>query len=136
MSHDIVNITRSVHNGSMTDSNELAEARTDWAEDRTILANERTFAGWMRTGMASLAVAVGLKAVFGDFDPTWAAKAVSTIFVITAVYIFWAAQDTASKTLKRLEDHHANAQPDLRMKTLALIFSVASVAVGAILWML
>ncbi|MDF1729557.1 MAG: DUF202 domain-containing protein, partial [Sulfitobacter sp.] len=44
--------------------NELAEDRTDWAEDRTILANERTFAGWMRTGMASLAVAIGLKAVY------------------------------------------------------------------------
>ncbi len=120
----------------MSSDNELAEDRTNWAEDRTILANERTFAGWMRTGMASLAVAVGLKAVFGDFDPTWAAKSVSSIFVIAAVYIFWAAHDTATKTLKRLEDHHANAQPNARMKTLAVIFSIASVAVGAILWML
>lgn len=136
MSHRIVNATRRVHNGCMTNNNDLAEDRTDWAEDRTILANERTFAGWMRTGMASLAVAVGLKAVFGDFEPTWAAKAVATIFVIAAVYIFWAAHDTATKTLERLEDHHANAQPNTRMKTLAVIFSVASVAVGGILWML
>tara|TARA_R110002049_G_scaffold44333_3_gene129910 strand:+ start:159046 stop:159408 length:363 start_codon:yes stop_codon:yes gene_type:complete len=120
----------------MTDKNDLAESRTNWAEDRTILANERTFAGWMRTGMAALAVAVGLKAVFGDFEPTWAAKAVASIFVVAAVYIFWAAHDTATKTLERLEDHHANAQPNSRMKTLAVIFSAASVAVGAILWML
>ena len=120
----------------MSSDNELAEDRTDWAEDRTILANERTFAGWMRTGMASLAVAVGLKAVFGDFDPTWAAKLVATIFVIAAVYIFWAAHDAASQTLERLTDHHANAQPNARMKTLAVIFSFASVAVGGILWML
>ncbi|HBR36988.1 MAG TPA: DUF202 domain-containing protein [Sulfitobacter pontiacus] len=120
----------------MNKSNELAENRTDWAEDRTILANERTFAGWMRTGMASLAVAIGLKAVFGDFDPTWAAKAVATIFVVAAVYIFWAAHDAATKTLDRLNDHHANAQPNARMKTLAVIFSFASVAVGGILWML
>lgn len=27
----------------------LAEKRTDWAEDRTVQANERTYAGWMRT---------------------------------------------------------------------------------------
>jgi putative membrane protein len=120
----------------MPDNNELAEDRTNWAEDRTILANERTFAGWMRTGMASLAVAIGLKAVFGEFDPTWAAKAVSTIFICAAVYIFWAAHDTATKTLDRLTDHHANAQPNRRMRTLAVIFSVASVAVGGILWML
>jgi hypothetical protein len=39
------------------DKTELAEERTDWAEDRTILASERTFAGWVRTGLASLAVA-------------------------------------------------------------------------------
>lgn len=120
----------------MTQNKELAENRTDWAEDRTVLANERTFAGWMRTGMASLAVAVGLKAVFGDFDPTWAAKGVATIFVCAAIYIFWAAHDTATKTLERLEDHHANAQPNSRMKALALIFSGASIAVGIILWML
>ena len=31
---------------------ELAESRTDFAEDRTVLANERTFAGWLRTGYA------------------------------------------------------------------------------------
>ena len=120
----------------MTDSNKLAENRTDWAEDRTILANERTFAGWMRTGMASLAVAVGLKAVFGDFDPTWAAKGIATIFVITAIYIFWAAQDSACATLSRLDDNEAHAQPTRRMKALALIFACGSIAVGGILWML
>ena len=120
----------------MSNSNKLAENRTDWAEDRTILANERTFAGWMRTGMASLAVAVGLKAVFGAFDPTWAAKSVATVFVITAVYIFWAAQDAACATLHRLNDNEAHAQPARRMKTLALIFACGSIAVGGILWML
>ncbi|KIN74031.1 DUF202 domain-containing protein [Sulfitobacter guttiformis] len=120
----------------MSHNNDLAEDRTNWAEDRTILANERTFAGWMRTGMASLAVAIGLKAVFGEFDPTWAAKSVATIFVIAAIYIFWAAHDTATKTLERLEDHHANAQSNARMKVLALVFSGASFAVGVILWML
>jgi putative membrane protein len=120
----------------MSNSNKLAENRTDWAEDRTILANERTFAGWMRTGMASLAVAVGLKAVFGDFDPTWAAKGVASIFVATAVYIFWAAQESACATLSRLDDNQAYAQPSRRMKTLALIFAGGSIAVGGILWML
>ena len=136
MSYTIVSRTRPAHNSSMSHSNKLAEDRIDWAEDRTILANERTFAGLMRTGMASLAVAIGLTAAFGDFDPTWAAKGVATIFVIAAVYIFWATHDTATKTLQRLEDHHANAQPNARMKTVAVIFSAASVAVGGILWML
>ena len=120
----------------MSDGNKLAEDRTDWAEDRTILANERTFAGWMRTGMASLALAVGLKAVFGDFDPTWLAKAVASIFVLVAIYIFWAAQDSAVKTFVRLDDHKAHAQPAKRMKLLSGIFAFASVCVGGVLWTL
>ncbi len=128
--------THPTHNGSMSSNNDLAEDRTDWAEDRTILANERTFAGWMRTGMASLAVAIGLRAVFGEFEPTWAAKAVATAFVVAAVYIFWAAHSSATKTLSRLKDHHAHAQPNRRMRIMALIFSASSVAVGGILWML
>ena len=120
----------------MSNSNELAEDRTDWAEDRTILANERTFAGWMRTGMASLALAVGLKALFGEFEPTWLAKAVASVFVCVAVYIFWAAQDSAVKTCVRLQDHKAYAQPVRRMKLLATIFGFAAFCVGALLWAL
>ena len=69
----------------MSSSNELAQDRTDWAEDRTIQANERTFAGWMRTGMGALGVAIALRAVFGEFDPTWAAKAVASIFILLAI---------------------------------------------------
>ena len=114
----------------MSNSNKLAKDRTDWAEDRTILANERTFAGWMRTAFAAIGIG------FGAFEPTWVAKAVATIFVLTAVYIFWAAQDSACATLQRLDDNEAHAQPARRMKTLALIFACGSIAVGGILWML
>lgn len=120
----------------MTDKTDLAENRTDWAEDRTILANERTFAGWMRTGMAAVAVAIGLRAVFREFEPTWVAKSVSTIFIIAALYVYWAAQASAAETQKRLHDHHANAQPNARLKILAVILAIASAGVGVILWML
>ncbi|MDF3381505.1 MULTISPECIES: YidH family protein [unclassified Sulfitobacter] len=120
----------------MSDKNDLAEDRTDWAEDRTILANERTFAGWMRTGMAAVAVAIGLRAVFGEFEPTWVAKAVASVFILAALYVYWAAQASAAKTQRRLSDHHANAQPNSRMKVLAILLAFASAGVGVILWML
>lgn len=118
----------------MSKSNELAQDRTDWAEDRTVQANERTFAGWMRTGMGALGVAIGLRAVFGEFEPTWLAKSVASIFVVLAIYIFWAAQDAACQTLDRLEDHDAKAQPRRRMRLLAGVFAIGSIAIGAILW--
>ncbi len=115
---------------------EWAESRTDWAEDRTSLANERTFAGWMRTGMAALAVGVGLKAVFGAFDPTWMAKSVATIFVATAVLIFVAAAAQSRKTQKRINPHDAESQSHQRMAVLAGLMSIGSICTGAILWWL
>ena len=113
-----------------------AEDRTDWAEDRTVLANERTFAGWMRTGMAALAIAIGLRAVFGPFEPTWAAKAVASAFILIAIFIFWAARRQACKTIERMESHEANAQPTRVMTILAAVLSLSSAGVGVILWLL
>ncbi|MDW4497240.1 DUF202 domain-containing protein [Sulfitobacter sp. D35] len=114
----------------------MAEDRTDWAEDRTILANERTFAGWMRTGMASLAVALGLKAVFGDFEPTWAAKLVAQVFVLVALLIFWAAWRKSIETQKRMNEHDAKAQPSRSLTVIAVTLCFGAVATGAVLWLL
>ncbi|EYD72587.1 DUF202 domain-containing protein [Limimaricola hongkongensis] len=115
---------------------EWAEDRTDWAEDRTLLANERTFAGWMRTGMAALGVAIGLKAVFGAFEPTWLAKAVASIFILIALLIFAAAAREARRAQARISSHDAEAQGARRMLALALMLSLGGLATGAILWLL
>ncbi len=113
-----------------------AEARTDWAEDRTILANERTFAGWMRTGMASLAVAIGLRAVFGPFEPTWMAKAVATVFVIISIAVYWVARQQACGALERLERHQARPLDTRRLSWIAGLLAAGSFFVGVVLWMI
>ena len=113
-----------------------AERRTDWAEDRTVMANERTFAGWMRTALAAVVVALGLKAVFGSFEPTWAAKAVASVFIAAAVVILWGARRAASDTAQRMDGHTIRPQTTRRLTVLALILTLGSVGTGAILWML
>ncbi len=113
-----------------------AARRTDWAEDRTIMANERTFNSWMGFGLGSVGVAIGLKAVFGDFDPTWAAKLVATMFLVIAVVIYWAARRQACKTLQRLTDNDAEAMPTKNFTLLATLLSLATIATGAVLWAL
>lgn len=120
----------------MTDKTELAEDRTKWAEDRTILANERTFAGWMRTGMACVALALGLKAVFGDFEPTWIAKSVALIFIGASLLIYASAAIKARKAQKRIDEHITEAQSGSSMTLLAVILSTGSILTGAILWWL
>ncbi|WP_299813907.1 DUF202 domain-containing protein [uncultured Jannaschia sp.] len=113
-----------------------AERRTDWAEDRTILANERTFAGWMRTGMTSIAIAVGLRAIFREADPTWLPKLVATIFIGVAIIIFWTARRNASKAQGRLKAHRAEMQPTRIFTIMAILFTLASLATGWVLWAL
>lgn len=111
-----------------------AQTRTDWAEDRTIMANERTFNSWMGTGLGSIGVAIGLKAVFGEFEPTWAAKLVATLFLLIAIVLFWSAQRQARRTLKRLTENDAEALPSKDFRRLAILMSVATVATGGVLW--
>ena len=120
----------------MADKEDLAQDRTKWAEDRTIMANERTFSSWMGTGLGAIGVAIGLKAVFGAFEPTWAAKAVATLFLIAAIGIFWAARRNACKTLTRLRQSDVEATPTRNFTVLASVMTCAAVATGAILWSL
>jgi putative membrane protein len=113
-----------------------AEDRTDWAEDRTVMANERTFAGWMRTALAAVAVAIGLRAVFGEFEPTWAAKAVASVFIGGAVFIVWAAHKAARGTTRRMTEHDVESQGNGSMTVIAVVLTLGSLATIGILWML
>ena len=117
-------------------SDSESKTRTKWSEDRTIMANERTFSSWMGTGLGAIGVAIGLKAVFGAFEPTWAAKLVASLFLGAAVFIFWSARNQACKTFARLQDHDAEALPTRSFTRLAIIMTCGGIAVGAILWRL
>ncbi len=117
-------------------SDDLADTRTAWAEDRTLLANERTFAGWMRTGMACVALALGLKAVFGDTDYPVIAKLVAEVFILCAILIFWSAARKSGKAQHRIDSHDAEAQPVTGMIVIASILTLGAVATGLILWLL
>ncbi|MFK7939683.1 MAG: YidH family protein [Roseovarius sp.] len=119
-----------------TDKADKAETRTRWAEDRTIMANERTFSSWMGAGMGAVGVAIGLKAVFGAFEPTWAAKLVASLFLAIAIVIYWAARRQAIKTFKRLRDKDSEPMPTRSFTILASMMTLATLSVGAILWSL
>lgn len=118
------------------DKTRLAEERTDWAEDRTILANERTFAGWIRTGLAAVAVALGLHALFGDFQPTWVPKALANVFILAAVAIFVAGWRGAVRTQRSMEGHETSGPPSFGLAAISLVLIAVSLATGIVLWLL
>ncbi|WP_370400454.1 YidH family protein [Sulfitobacter sp. JB4-11] len=123
-------------NDDQSKSEELADTRTDWAEDRTVLANERTFAAWMRTGMACIALALGLRAVFSATDYPLVAKAVAELFVGCAILIFWAAAKRSQNTQRRMDANDTNVQSGRNMIITAVTLTVGAVATGIILWLL
>jgi putative membrane protein len=120
----------------MSEENKQAQKRTEWSEDRTIMANERTFSSWMGTGLGAIGVAIGLKAVFGAFEPTWAAKLVATIFLGVAIAIFWSARNQACQTFARLSERDVEATSSRNYTRLATIMTIAAFATGVILWSL
>jgi putative membrane protein len=53
------------------DPGDIVDRSTALAADRTILAAERTYAAWVRTGLTSLASAIGARALLGNTVPEW-----------------------------------------------------------------
>lgn len=122
------------HHGE--DREELAEDRTGLAEDRTLLASERTYASWMRTGMASIAVALGFRALLHSFEPAWVVKLVASAFVLTGASVIWFAYRRACALAARLGDERRAALPISRMGWLSVTLVLAALALGVVLWLL
>lgn len=110
---------------------QLAEARTKMAEDRTIMAVERTFAGWIRTAFGAIAIGLGFRALFGELEPTWLAKAIATLFILMSIWMSVGAANRACDSLGKMHEH---AFDGLRQRQLRWI--AYAVAAGAALLVL
>ena len=58
--------------------------------DRTVLAAERTYAAWMRTGLVSLASGLGARHLLEDVAPAWMIVGAETILLIFSAFCFLA----------------------------------------------
>ena len=117
-------------------STQWAEFRTDLAEDRNIMAMERTFAGWMRTAFAAIGIGLGFRAVFGDFEPPWLARAIATVFIVGGGWLAITAERRACKTLARLDPHEFEAISTPNFKLMAYAVATGSAVLTAGLWIL
>lgn len=115
---------------------EWAEFRTDLAEDRNIMAMERTFAGWIRTAFAAIGIGLGFRVVFGEFEPPWLAKALATMFILAGGWLAFGAQKRARQTLEKLSSHELQRVRSPNYKLLAYCVSAGSLLLAAGLWIL
>lgn len=115
---------------------EWAELRTDLAEDRNIMAMERTFAGWMRTALAAIGIGLGFHVVFGEFEPPWLARAIATLFILAGGWLALSAQRRTSKTLDRLSAHKLEQLSAPNFRLLSYSVALGSFLLTAGLWIL
>lgn len=110
------------------DNHELAEDRTDLAEDRTIMAVERTMASWMGASMGAIGLGLGLRAIFGQFEPTWVPKLTATFFMVLAIIIVIGAKNRMCGAVSRMSSNWVEPP-----NTLGLRVGAYGIAMGAVI---
>jgi putative membrane protein len=60
-----------------------AEKRKDWALERTLLAKERTFSAWMRTGLSTIAVGFAIVKLLEGMGPPWIIHTAGAVLIFT-----------------------------------------------------
>lgn len=68
-----------------------ADLNTRLAADRNILAAERTYAAWVRTGLFALASGIGARALLAGVLPPWLVMLDATMLIGFSVFCFCAA---------------------------------------------
>lgn len=114
---------------------ENSASRNDLAEDRTILANERTFAGWMRTAFGAIALGIGFNALFGEWQPSWLPRAVATGFLVLAMVVIVLAERRSAAVLERLTPHIVESSRPINLKLYVALTVAGSAMLIAAIWL-
>lgn len=118
----------------MKEEEEEETTRHEFAEDRTILANERTFASWMRTSLGCVAIGVGFLGLFSSSQPAWAPRGIATAFLLIAVLVMVMAERRATAVLKRLDPHVVVSAKVMNLRLFALLVTFGSLALIVAIW--
>lgn len=119
----------------MTKAPDAATQKTELAEDRTLLANERTFAGWMRTGLAAVGVGVGFGALFQTIQPLWIPRAIATAFLLLGAGIVLSAQRRACAVIDKMDAHYVKATRPINLRLIGWVTMVATAGLIAAIWL-
>ena len=118
-----------------THLSESARFRTDLVEDCMILASERIFASWLRTGLVVIGIALGFHALFGRIEPAWLPRAIATVFLAIAIIIFLAAERRACAVRARLHAHEVETIKITRIRLITVVAVLATGALTAGIWL-
>ena len=104
---------------SDTDANSLAL-------DRTILANERTYQAWIRTGLSSGAAGLGLAKFLQDAIPVWILLSIASVLILFSALAFWIAAWRYSHVHLRTVHLDIETLPPWMAKTISAVLAACS----------
>ena len=119
-----------------SDDDDKDASKTDLAEDRTILANERTFGSWVRTSLGCIAIGVGFHALFNKVEPSWVPRLIATGFLALAAVIVWLAARRAAAVTKRLSTHVIDRAQRVTLNLIASAVSLGEITLAGAIWLL
>ena len=117
-------------------SNDSDYRRIDLAEDRTLLANERTFAGWARTALAAVGIGVGFNALFDKMEPAWLPKAIATGFILAGLIVIVLAERNSNAVLDKLDAHAVKPVRRMTLRVVTTMVALGAVMLLAGIWLL
>ena len=121
------------HNASFeTGTGELN--RTNLALDRTILANERTYGAWIRTGLTALAAGLGVAKFMIDELPLWSVRAIATVLMGFSAVAFLLAGWRYRHLHVKVAHLEVDAVPISVATGLSIVLAVTSIVTLACFW--
>ncbi|WP_158301434.1 YidH family protein [Methanocella paludicola] len=112
---------------------EQGMSTTTLAMQRNIMANERTFSAWLRTGLALIVAAIALPRIIHFVYWAWTLKLIGLIFIAIATTVFIVAYWRYEAESKKLMCAGAVMTPAWLIKVLTILLMATSVISVALL---
>jgi len=81
------------------------------ALDATVLANERTFQSWIRTGLAALASGLGVAKFFSESMPLWMLLTIASVLIALSIGAFMLASWRYNNLHFKMKELDVDATP-------------------------
>lgn len=110
------------------------QPRTDWAERRTALASERTFAAWGRTALSCIGVGLAATKLFGDLEPRWLLRVLTVGLVGLGILSLAFGVRSYHKSARDLEESGGHTLSLWWIGAFAVALSVLGAAGVLLVW--
>lgn len=119
------------------DNNQQLTAERESSERTSVLANERTYAAWVRTGLTSLAAGLGIEKFFNDGSviPNELTRIIAIVLLLTSSTCFFLAAWRYQHVGIRMVSTHVSGAPIFLMNILSAILTITALLALLGIWL-